>query len=70
MKNAKLLLKQLTKDIPPGQGQRHNLTIDEGGNLVIHLMLGKRYQPIALTEKDLDLTVDELAKEVYQYVRH
>ncbi len=66
MRNAKLLLEQLTKTIPPGQEQRHNLTIDEQGNLVLYLMLGKRYQPVILTEEELDKSANDLTEEICQ----
>lgn len=73
MKNAKLLLEQLTKTIPPGEGeqqsQRHNITIDENGNLVVCLMLGECYQPLVLGDSDLDKPINELVSEIYQWVR-
>lgn len=64
MKKAKLLLEQLAEAMPPGAGQRHNLTVDESGNLVVYLMLGEHYQPAILTESDMEKPVEDLVIEI------
>lgn len=65
MKNAKELLKQLTKEIPPGAGQHHNITVD-GDNLVVCLMLDDRYRPVILDDSDLHKSVGSLVREVLE----
>ena len=68
MLEAKLFLEEITKAFPPGEGQRHNLTV-EGKNLVLTLMLGERYQPIVLTDDDLDgKSGEELIEEVKDWL--
>lgn len=53
MREAKRLLEELTKLIPPGIGQRHNITCGDNG-LEVTLMVGDRYVPFLLEEEDLD----------------
>ena len=68
MLEAKLFLEEITKAILPGEGQRHSLTV-EGENLVLTLMLGERYQPIVLTDDDLDgKSGEELIEEVKDWL--
>ena len=38
--------------MPPGDGQRHNLTVDSEGRLELTLMLGDKYQSAFITEED------------------
>jgi len=67
MKKVKLLLEQLTEKIPPGPGQRHNITFD-GVGLVVTLMLGEKNQPLTFNEDGLDKSADELVGEILEAV--
>ena len=64
MRSAKLLLQRLTEIVPPGDGQRHNLTVDKDGDLILHLMLGDKFIPVKLTEDDFDKPVHLLVNEI------
>jgi len=64
MVQAKLLLEQLTIQMPPGIGQRHSITIDEAGNLVVTLMMGDVYVPATLEEGDYDKGIYDLVAEL------
>lgn len=68
MYRAKLLLELLTKHIPPGEGQKHNLTLNEGG-LEVTLMLGEKYIPFWLQETDFDLPVRDLVLAIKGQLR-
>lgn len=50
--------------IPSAEKQRHNLTLDENGNLVLHLMLGDQFIPIVFEDVDLDKSPNELVVEI------
>jgi len=49
--------------MPPGNGQRHNITINEWGDLVVTLMLGRRHESLIIEEGDI-MPVDKLANEI------
>lgn len=65
MKDAKKLLQILTDQIPPGEGQKHNMILD-GDRLIINLMLGKQYQPVLLSEKAMDQPAIVIASEIHK----
>jgi hypothetical protein len=64
MRIAKELLEQLTERFIPGRKQRHNLTLDNKGQLEVTLMLGEQYLPIVLEDADLDLGISDLVDEI------
>lgn len=64
MRNVKILLEQVTKTMPPAEKQRHNLTLDENKNLVLHLMLGDQFIPVLFENIDFDKPIEELVKEI------
>ena len=64
MKGIKELLKALTIDIPPGKGQRHNITLAGDSQIELTLMLGDIYLPIVLDEEDLSMEPLALAKGI------
>lgn len=64
MLEARLFLRKLEDRIAPGQGQRHNLTIDGKGELVLALMLGEEVVTCVLEYDDLVKSVDEIVDEV------
>ena len=69
MEKAKLLLERVTEVIPPGDGQHHNFTVQHG-NLVLCLMLGKRYQPMVFEDDTFTKSVDQLLNEVIELMKH
>jgi hypothetical protein len=69
MNNAKLLLQKLTILIPPGEDQRHNLTVNEDGNLMLGLMLGDVFQYLMLEDEDFLKSADSLANEICRAVK-
>lgn len=64
MKSARLLLKRLAEIAPSGDAQGHNLTIDEGGELVLTLMVYDTFYPIVIGEVDLDKPIHQLVGEI------
>ena len=68
MRTAKRLLEALTEALPPGGGQRHGITIEDG-NLAVTLMLGERYVPAYLEDEDLDRPAGEIAAEIVALVK-
>jgi len=54
MNDAKDLLEALTKLYPPGDGQRHNITLGENGEVEFCLMFGGRYLPLRLEPEDYE----------------
>lgn len=65
MRNAIKLLALLESIIPPGKGQRHNITLDDMGLPELTLMLGERYCPVRFDEADLDKSSAILALEIH-----
>lgn len=68
MYRVKLLLEMLTRRIPPREGQRHNITLNEGA-LEVTLMLGDRYVPIQIKEVDFDMPVRQLVDTIQGLLR-
>ena len=67
MKEAKFLLEKLTELVPPGEGQHHNLTLDElEGKLTLTLMCGERYLPFGLEDSDLERPVEDVIMDIYK----
>jgi hypothetical protein len=64
MFRVRLLLKMLTEEIPPGENQRHNITLDGEGAMEVCLMLGNRFVPFKIEEFDLDRPVSHLVYEI------
>ena len=64
MLETRLFLRKLEERVPPGEGQRHNLTIDDKGDLVLALMLGENVATFILEFDDLVKAVDEIVDEV------
>ena len=65
MYRARLLLKMLTEMIPPGENQRHNITLNDKGAIEICLMLGDKFVPFGVEEANFDRPVSALAYEIY-----
>lgn len=65
MRNAIKLLAILEAILPPGDGQRHNITLDDNGLPQLTLMLGERYCPVRFDETDLDKSPAILALEIH-----
>jgi len=65
MRNAKLLLKLLTKRFPPTSGQRHNITL--GNYFIVTLMLPERNQQFSLSDGDLDKSPAELVEVMISF---
>ena len=63
MRIAKELLERLTELVPPGPGQRHNLTIEDG-KLQITLMTGDNYQSFLFEDEDYAQPVEEAARTI------
>lgn len=63
MQIAKELLERLTELVPPGPGQRHNLTI-QNGQLEITLMTGDRYQSFLFEDGDYARSVEDAARAI------
>lgn len=67
MDEARRVLESLTTKYPPrgnipdGPPPRHNITLNDEGNLEITLMLGNYYVPIVLEEEDLDRSASEIS---------
>ncbi len=68
MRSAKQLLEALTEALPPGEGQRHSITVADG-NLAVTLMLGERYVPAYLEDEDLDRPAGEIAEEIVGLIK-
>lgn len=69
MHRVGLFLELLNKRIPPGEGQRHNLTLNNNGKLELTLMLGEKYVPFQLEEIDLDLRVLDLVETIQHVLK-
>jgi hypothetical protein len=63
MRDVLLLLMDLEAQFPPGEGQRHAITLDDK-HLRITLFLGARVASYTLDEDDLDRTVFEIARDL------
>ncbi|MHA2220264.1 MAG: hypothetical protein ACXACY_30675 [Candidatus Hodarchaeales archaeon] len=64
MRNARLLLERITEIAPPGKGMRHNLTIDENTDLVIHFMFDNKFVPVVIGEDELDTPISQLINKI------
>ncbi len=64
MKEARILLERLTEEFPPGENQRHNITINSKGNIIITLMIDGKYYPFLINEDDLNKTSFQLLEEI------
>lgn len=60
-------LERLSERLPPGEGQRHNIT-GNNGTLVLHLMFGETFVPVYLQTLDLDRAVDDVIGEIVMLV--
>lgn len=69
MRQTQKLLAILETILPPGNGQRHNITLGNNGLPELTLMLGERYCPVYLEEADLDKSPAVLALEICDSVR-
>lgn len=63
------LLSELTKRIPPGKGQRHNITLS-GDTLQVTLMFGDKYTPVVLNNDDLYRRLDKLVDDICEMVKN
>ena len=50
-------------------GQRHNITVDENGALVVTLMLDERYVPIVFVDEDFDMPTSELIANMVALIK-
>lgn len=60
LKGAKRFLDILTELVPPGENQRHNITVEDD-KLTLTLMVGSKYYSYHFDENDLVIDVDSLA---------
>lgn len=60
-------LEQLSERLPPGEGQSHNITGNNGA-LALHLMLGTTFIPIYFQPLDLDRAIEDALDEIVQLV--
>lgn len=67
MHNTKLLLKALTEELPPKEGQHHNITLD-GDKLQITLMLSEGWTKFYLEDDDMDTPIGDLMDEIRQII--
>lgn len=58
-----LFLERLSKRLPPGPGQSHNIT-GNNGTLALHLMLGDTAVPVYLQSIDLDREIEAVLDEI------
>lgn len=65
MRNTKLLLEALTKEMPPKEGQHHNITLDND-KLRVALMLPKGCMSFYLKDDDMDTSMGDLIDEIRQ----
>jgi hypothetical protein len=63
MKDARRLLGLLTRSIPPGLGQRHQIML-QNGTLEILLWLGEICLPIMLETSDFETPIEDLAEQI------
>lgn len=63
------LLNELTKRIPPGENQKHNITL-HNGTLQITFMLGDKYIPVILDNDDLYMRLDKLAENLIRVINN
>lgn len=68
MRGARVLLEHLSRCFPPRGPARHNLTINEQGDLEVCLFLGDKSLPVVLEYDDLDRPLDDLLVEVVEIV--
>lgn len=62
-----LFLERLSKRLPPGEGQSHNIT-GNNGTLALHLMMGETFVPVYLQPLDLDRAIDDVLDEIVMLV--
>lgn len=67
MNYAKELLEEITRLVPPGENQHHNLIIDNG-ELILTLMLGDVYQPVNI-DNDIHRHPFEIAIEIHDALK-
>jgi len=67
MRNTKQLLKALTKEMPPKEGMRHNITLD-GDRLQLTIMLPEGYIRLHLEDSDMDMPIGDLMNEIHQII--
>jgi len=63
MKNAKILIEEITRMFPPGMNQRHALSMN-GACLTLYLLLGDRYLPIYIADRELERDIYDLIDEI------
>lgn len=65
--NLPAFMAHLCEEIPPGEGQRHNITLDgENGRLELTLMLGEAFQSFFIESDDLKKSVEDSVAEIRQ----
>lgn len=67
--NVRSFLEQLTQRLPPWDKERHNLTVDEDGDMVLTIKIGEFFWPCKLSDEDLLKSVDELADEIEKMIK-
>lgn len=60
MRTAKRFLELLSILVKPGEGQHHNLTIDNEGDFVLSMMCGEQYVHFILSDPRLDIIESDL----------
>jgi hypothetical protein len=68
------LLELFRESHPPGKGARHNITLNEEGEPVLALAIGKtnrrtKFQYVQLEEEDLEKDASELHSEIKKLIQ-
>lgn len=64
MQQVRNLLIAVTALIPAGEGQHHNITLDDSNQLVLTLVRDRLFIPVILEEGDLTRPANEVAAEI------
>lgn len=68
MENAEIFLTKITELVPPGNIQRHNLTVDSDG-LILTLTLGEVYLSYTIEGDDMETDPIELAETIHKDIK-
>ncbi len=64
MKNAKILLKELTRRIPPAGGRRHSITLNGWGDMELTVFCNEQVYLMPLSDRELDIKPSNLVDEI------
>lgn len=69
MRNAKILLEELTRRMPPDPPRRHGLMLGDDGRLSLQLAVFDLFVPVNFEDGDLDKPPEQMAAEIEKLVR-